>query len=60
MAVAQKDTDVEKSGQDIVESKSQLAGAIEDYAVDKKVEKRVLLKFDLIILPTLAFMYLFK
>jgi hypothetical protein len=34
--------------------------AFEGYVIDKAMEKRMLRKFDLIILPTVALMYLFK
>jgi hypothetical protein len=37
------------------------AGETSDgYVVDKAIEKRVLRKFDFVILPTVAVMYLFK
>jgi hypothetical protein len=32
----------------------------EGYVIDKAMEKRMLRKFDIIILPTVALMYLFK
>ena len=37
-----------------------IGDAFEGYVIDKDVEKRVLRKCDLIILPTLAIMYLMK
>ena len=61
-------SDEEKNGLDtkgtspsVDENSSVGAGeAIEEYVVDKALEKRMLRKFDLYILPTLAFMYLFN
>lgn len=43
------------------EASSVAAGhTFEGYIVDKAMEKKMLRKFDLVILPTVALMYLFK
>lgn len=51
-----------KNGSPVVEETQSVAAgeASEEYVVDKALEKKLLRKFDLTILPTLALMYLFK
>ena len=41
-------------------SSVEAGGTIEEYVIDRAMEKRMLRKFDLVILPTLALMYLFN
>ena len=47
-------------GAEVEHSVSHSMGEIEPYIVDKELEKKVLRKFDIYILPSLAIMYLFK
>lgn len=41
-------------------SSVQAGDSFEGYVIDKAMEKKMLRKFDIIILPTVALMYLFK
>ena len=47
-------------GEPMVETDSEKTGGVEDYVVDRQLEKKLLRKLDLHVLPMVALMYLFK